>query len=397
VPRRILLLVTDLQIGGTPTVVRELATRLNAPPDVIVDVACLSTHGPVADQLEQNGVRVFPLNARGATDVGAINRLGRLARTNRYDTVFSFLIHANVAAAMITPFFPRVEFLQSIQTTQPYPRWHWLAQSIAHHAARKVVVPSPSVARAAQEWSDIPVEKILILANAIDAVQLSCDTGFQPVPSADAVESRPQAESPADEKQKHGLKTRLRRQPVPIGFIGRLDPIKRISDLIDAVKLLHGRIHLHIFGEGPERPVITQQISRLHLENLVSLHGAVARPQEALSQIEVLVLPSQAEGFGLVLIEAMACGIPVIGTNVPGIRDVIKPNETGLLVPPLTPAALAASIAKLLDDPALRARLQTAAFQDVQARFTWEIVLPQYRSLLGLSDRLTSTPPPLLF
>jgi glycosyltransferase involved in cell wall biosynthesis len=379
-----LLLITDLEIGGTPTVVRELATRLNTPPSVIVDVACLSPRGPVADQLERSGVWVVPLDARGPTDLGAITRLARLLRTNRYDTVFSFLIHANVAAATIAPFFPNVRFHQSIQTTQPYPRWHWLAQSIAQHAAERIVVPSSSVAKAAQRWADVPAEKILIIANAIDADRLASDTGFQPVRVALQFEDLPQAGPPDTTSRTHGLKTRVTTQPIPIGFIGRLDPIKRIDDLIDAVNLLQRRVHLHMFGEGPERERVTDQIARLRLQDRVTLHGAIAHPQEALSQIQLLVLPSLAEGFGLVLIEAMASRVPVVATNVPGICDVVRDNQTGLLVPPLSPPALAAAIAKLLDDKPLRTRLQLAAFQDVQRRFTWDIVLPQYRSLLDL-------------
>jgi glycosyltransferase involved in cell wall biosynthesis len=384
VARRILLLITDLEIGGTPTVVRELATRLHAPPGVIVDVACLAKRGPVADQLEHAGVRVFPLDAYGATDIGAFARLARLISANHYDTVFSFLIHANVAAASIAPLFRHVRFIQSIQTTQPYPRWHWLAQSLAHHAADRLVVPSPSVATVAQDWADISPESIAIIANAVDLRQFPRGAGFQPVLTGLVDEELGPAKSSFDEPRSHGLEARATRQPIPIGFIGRLDPIKRIDDLLKAVSLLNSRIHLHVFGEGPERGAITGQIDKLHLSNLVTMHGAVTRPQEALSQIGLLVLPSIAEGFGLVLIEAMAARVPVVATDVPGIRDVVKPNETGVLVPPLSPPALAAAIVRLLGDPQLYTRLQKAAYEDVQRRFTWDVVLPQYRSLLGL-------------
>ena len=94
------------------------------------------------------------------------------------------------------------------------------------------------------------------------------------------------------------------------------------------------------------------------------------------------MLPSLAEGFGLVLIEAMAAGVPVIATDVPGIRDVVRDGVTGLLVPPGDPAALAAAVARLSADPTLRHRLTTAARADVRDRFTWAAVLPAYRRLL---------------
>jgi glycosyltransferase involved in cell wall biosynthesis len=366
--RRILLLVTDLQIGGTPTVVRELAVRLNAPPGVVVDVACLAGHGAVVDQLNATGIRTFPLGACRATDFRIFPRLARLIAENQYDTVFSFLVHANAAAAIVAPFCRDVRFLQSIQTTQPEPRWHWRVQSMVQYAADRIVVPSPSVAAVAGKWADIPLESIVVIPNAIEMKDFSfCGTGAPPV-----------------QILKHGRGARATvDQPIPIGFIGRLDPIKRIPDLIEAMRLVKLPLHLHLFGEGAERKNIELMIRRLDLSRTVTLHGEIARPQEALKQIELLVLPSVVEGFGLVLIEAMAAGIPVVATDVPGIRDVVRNEQTGLLVPPYSPPPLGEAIERVLRDDSLRQRLIERGRRDVK-RFTWEVALPQYRSLLEL-------------
>lgn len=388
--RAILLLLTDLQIGGTPTVVRELAFRLNAPPGVRVDVACLAGRGPVADQLDSAGVRVFPLGARGAWDVSAICRLARLIPGQGYDTVFSFLLHANTAAAVVAPFFRNVRFLQSIQTTQPNPRWHWVVQSIVHHAAERVIVPSPSVAEVAERWADIPTEKITVIPNAIDLPP--CDTGFQPVPAIHRGEKSCQSMAPEFEHRQHGLKTRVTREPFVTGFVGRLDPIKRIPDLLHAIKLLDEHVRLDIFGEGSERKHIETLVRELQLSDRVTLHGAIADSRAALRQIDLLVLPSAAEGFGLVLIEAMAAGVPVVATNVAGIRDAVRDGETGLLVPPFAPADLAQAIEQLRGDAALRNRLIAQAREDVCQRFTWETVLPQYRQMLELYVPPPGTP-----
>jgi glycosyltransferase involved in cell wall biosynthesis len=373
VGRRILLLVTDLEIGGTPTVVRELAVRLNDPPSVVVEVACLADRGPVAGQLESAHIRTTVLTARGVSDLGAIGRLVRLIRDRGFDTVFSFLIHANAAAAASTPFCPGVRFFQSIQTTQPYPRWHWKLQSVIHHAAERIVVPSRSVADAAEHWADIPTRKMVIVPNAVDPQQFSRGTGFQPVRAM------------IQRRRSHGLKTRATGEPIPIGFIGRLDPIKRIPDLLHAVRLLHGKVHLHIFGTGSERSRIESLVRELGLSDAVTMHGAIERPQEALQQIDLLVLPSAAEGFGLVLIEAMAAGVPVVATDVAGIRDVVRNGETGLLVPAGSPPDLARAIDRILFDNGLRDRLVTEGHKDVARRFSWDVVLPRYRQLLGIA------------
>ena len=103
-PRRILLLLTDLKIGGTPKVVREIATRLHQPPQVAIHVACLARSGPVADQLRERGVPVTTLDAGGVGDWGVAGRLVKLIRRERFDTVASFLVHANAVAAIASVF-----------------------------------------------------------------------------------------------------------------------------------------------------------------------------------------------------------------------------------------------------------------------------------------------------
>ena len=107
-PRRILLLLTDLQIGGTPTVVRELATRLHRPAGgVHVEVACLKGWGPVADPLRDAGVTVTAFGATRPWQLpGVVRRVRRLVRERSIDTVFSFLVHANAVAAVASRRLP---------------------------------------------------------------------------------------------------------------------------------------------------------------------------------------------------------------------------------------------------------------------------------------------------
>src|SRR6266850_174049 len=173
---RILLLVTDLNIGGTPTVVRELAMRL-APHaragggDVLV--ASLAPRGAVSEQIEAAGIAVSALDAKGPRDARVVARLHRLIARERIETVFSFLVHANAAAAAVSLFARNVRFIQSIQTTQPEPKWHWKVQKLAQRAAEKIVVPSASVAEVARDWSDVAKRKIVVIPNAIEPGEFS--------------------------------------------------------------------------------------------------------------------------------------------------------------------------------------------------------------------------------
>ncbi len=366
VNRRILLLITDLNLGGTPTVVRELAVRLNRVAGVKVSVASLSGDGVVSGQLREAGVEVHALGARGVFDfVGTVRKLIGLIDDERFDTVFSFLVHANAVAATAATIRPGVRYLQSIQTTQARPRWHWWVQRLAAMKAERIVMPSMSVAIAARQRSGIRSRKWEIIPNAVEI------SDFTSIRRRDDIEA---------DRAFH------------IGFIGRLDPIKQVGDLIQAAGLMAGRattagvgIHVDVFGEGQERRALDSLVESLGLQNVVTLHGSVEHPAEALKRIDALVLPSKAEGFGLVLIEAMAAGVPVIATDVPGIRDVVTHEETGLLVPFGRSDALATAICRMRTDRTLREELIRRGREEVARRYTWERVLPEYQRVLVIT------------
>lgn len=357
-PLKVLFLVTDLEIGGTPRVVRDLAIRLRSP-EISTTVACLAPWGPVAGELLAEGVRVIELGATSSLQLPRVVR--DLVRHGKsFDVIFSFLMHANVVASIAARWLGGVRFIQSIQTTQPDPRWHWLLQGFAERAADRIVVPSVSVANVAQRWSRIAPYRIDVIPNAIDVERFV------------ALDLKP-----------------FTAPTTRVGFIGRLDPVKRVPDLVHAIAKT-SNAELHVFGDGDERPHIEQTISSLGLESRVTLHGVIPSASEALRRIDVLVLPSDAEGFGLVLIEAMAAGIPVIATDVAGIRDVVQHERTGLLVRARSPDAIAGAIERVRSDPALRASLITQARDHVRQRYTWDSVLAQYRTLLLGNPRRSS-------
>jgi glycosyltransferase involved in cell wall biosynthesis len=82
----------------------------------------------------------------------------------------------------------------------------------------------------------------------------------------------------------------------------------------------------------------------------------------------------------------MAAGVPVVACDVPGVRDVVRSEQTGLLVPPGDPVALARAIGRILSDSGLEARLTAAAYEDVKARFGWPGVMQKYRAILRLDE-----------
>ncbi|ELR96303.1 glycosyltransferase [Gloeocapsa sp. PCC 73106] len=138
---------------------------------------------------------------------------------------------------------------------------------------------------------------------------------------------------------------------------GRLNQQKGFSDLIKALVTVQKLIptHLWIIGEGELRPVLQSQIESLGLSESVRLLGFQANPYQYMAKADVFVLSSIYEGFGNVIVEAMACGTPVVATDCPyGPREIINSGVNGLLVKPGDSEALAEGIIQVLQDPQLQ-------------------------------------------
>lgn len=355
---RLLLLNTDLERGGTPTVVRELARRL--PTESLnVQVACLAPPGPLAAEIEAFGGRVTCFGVtKPWQSPAAVRRVRELVRERQIDTVLSFLVHANTVAALAARRLPGVRFFQSIQTVQPNPRWHWWVQRRVWRAAEKIIVPSEAVAAVARGRCGVPAERITVIPNALD---------------------------PADFPRVRVFEN----SAVRIGFLGRLDPVKDVPLFVRAVALAASReagvrVEGHIYGEGPECGTIEKSIATCGFAERFSLHGSVPTPQAALRDIDVLFLPSAGEGFGLVLIEAMAGGVPVVAMNSGGAADVVADRRNGLLLPVGGGAeeAFARLLEELIRRTAFREGLIANGLETVARRFAWNAVLPQYRLAL---------------
>jgi phosphatidylinositol alpha-mannosyltransferase len=161
-------------------------------------------------------------------------------------------------------------------------------------------------------------------------------------------------------------------------FVGRLDARKGFPTTVAAFERLvenHPDLRLVVAGEGPDRTAVgslTQGI-RQRVRMLGAVPNADLPPIHAACDV-YLGSSVGGESFGVVLVEAMAAGLPVVASDVPGYREVIRDDVEGLLVPPRDPAALAAAAARVLDDPTLAGRL-TAAGRERARTFDWSVVV----------------------
>jgi len=171
--------------------------------------------------------------------------------------------------------------------------------------------------------------------------------------------------------------------------VGRLAPEKGYDYIIQAASILRERgvdFSWLIIGEGPERTKIEESIRIHQLEDSVSLLGA--RPstevREAMMNSQLFVLASLSESAGMVYMEAMSTGTPVVGTNVMGVAEFVIEDTTGFLVPPGEPHALAQRIEKLLKDEATRNRMGSAGREHVLGNLNLERQVEKLLNLWGV-------------
>lgn len=177
--------------------------------------------------------------------------------------------------------------------------------------------------------------------------------------------------------------------------VGRLVPVKGFDLLIRAwarVAAERPNWQLDIWGEGPERARLQGLIDSQGLGHAVALRGATPEIEREMAAASMLVFPSLFEGFGMVLVEAMACGVPCVAFGCPcGPRDIITHGQDGLLVLPRNIPALADALLSLIDDPAERRRLGANAREKARA-FSLEAVAGQWMELFcSLTQSTDST------
>jgi len=160
-----------------------------------------------------------------------------------------------------------------------------------------------------------------------------------------------------------------------IGNVAALVPHKGQKDLIAAAARVVRAVpdaRFVILGEGELRPTLEQQVRSLGLERHVFLPGFRPDALSLQKSFDIFVMSSITEGLGSAMLDALACGTPVVGTYAGGIPEAIEHGRTGLLVKPHHPNDLAAAIVRLLKDPALRARLGAAGRAHVETAFSVE-------------------------
>jgi len=172
-----------------------------------------------------------------------------------------------------------------------------------------------------------------------------------------------------------------------IGIVGRLSEEKRHIDLIRAFSLVtdeYPRSRLIIVGDGPLKSRLLDEVSKLGLSKNVDFKGFQSDVSPYYKEMDIFVLPSRTEGFGIVLLEAMAYGLPVIAANKGGIREIVVNDENGLLMETSDRVALASAIKSLIKSPEKRRELGENARKLAEGKFHPQKYIDEHENLYEL-------------
>lgn len=290
-------------------------------------------------------------------------------RRTRPQLIVSFLSYFSVlTAARAAAVGARVVFNQQTPMSAflADADYHWrrrwdrrafsMATRIGYHLADAIVTTSKGVADDLVSQFGVAASRIRVVHNPVDIGAVTRAASEPLEPEYERAWSHP-----------------------AIVAAGRLADAKNYPLLIEAMAHLRRTVpaRLFILGQGEREGELRQQIARLELTDAVVLFGFQRNPWKYIARADAFALSSRYEGFGNVLVEAMACGVPVVATSSPGTREIVTPGVDGLLVEPHEPAALAAALARVLSDRGLHGRLSQAS-RATAARFALPTISAAY-------------------
>jgi len=337
---KVVHVIDHLGLGGSQTLMLDLLEARGPHVDASVWTLTDRALEASAARLESAGIQCASLGV-GATNPAGLIRLRSRMATERPDLVHTHLDSSNALGAIAALSLGRARPRVVCQIENDPSQHYGVAQRILLHLVAPWVdahiVIAPSLARAVRPTLEGRSRRVELIPPGIDVGRFE----------AGAVDP--------------GVVEALRAGAGRVvGTVGRLAAQKGLEILLDATPRLlsaDAGTRVLIVGGGPERAELEHRARNLGVASAVRFVGYTDDVVSAYRAMDVFVLPSRHEGFGLVFAEAMAAGVPVVGTRVVGSVDAVRDGETGLLVAPGDPAELAGAVLRLFSDPDLGGRL----------------------------------------
>jgi len=367
--------IDTMSVGGTEMNALRTAARLDRSK-FKVTVVTLRGEGPLTERYAEVGipVRRFPIfSLFGPATVRQAVQLARFLEQERVDVVHCHDQYSNfftVASARLA----RVPVVLSSKRWLHSTLAYRIVNGIGFRLSTRVLANSPAVASSLERDDRLASKRIVIVPNFVDEAAFTAPTDAQQ----------------HDWRRELGLHDGAR----VVGIVASLLRIKDHGTLLRAASILRHRwpdVRVVVVGAGPELAPLQALAETLGVMGLVRFAGLRPQVPSFHYLFEVSTLCSISEGFPNTLVEAMAAGRPVVATDVGGVRDAVRHDENGLVVPARNPEALAAAIDALLADPERGQTMGARGRERARSEFSADAVIGRlerlYEQLLAGSSR----------
>ena len=359
-PIKIFHLVGSLEVGGTEKGILLTVPRLNR--DRFLSVVCsITPRMPLQSELESQGIRTYTLGIDSRWDIRLVGGLLKLLRKERPDVLHSYLFHANMVSRVVGRLARVPIILNSERSVNQDGGFRMFVNHRTHRLATAVETNSEAGKSYVLRGLGADPSKVFVVHQGVDTLNSV---------SQDA----------------SGVRRALGLDPeaLVVGFVGRLHPVKGLSYCVRAFSTVVRELpeaRLVLVGDGPERAQLERLCDVEGVFDRVLFLGQRPDVAQIMSAMDVLVLPSLAEGLSRVVLEAMAMGKPVVATRVGGQSEAVVDGATGLLVPPAEPGALAQALLKVLSDRTVARQMGAEGRARVDSWFSVDHAVSRYEKL----------------
>jgi glycosyltransferase involved in cell wall biosynthesis len=370
-PLKVLQLIASLPVGGAEDLVAAMVAGLD-PTLFQVQAATIGPAGVVGQELTRAGHPVVSLglDLKRTPFWRIVAKVRALLKDARPDILHTHLYHPNLYGRLASLGMGICGVVASVHNSYTRVKlhrclWNFLLSAITD----KVLVSSPQVWQDVHTWDRVPAQKLEVFPYGIKVNDLD------------------NAVDPAHVRAELGVKGFV------LGLVGRLEEQKGQRYLLAAVPNLSREIPnltVLLVGEGREQEALRRQAEELGIAPLVHFLGTRRDLPRLFRAMDVFVQPSLWEGLPLTLLMAMGARLPVVGTRVSGVTEIIEDGKNGRLADPGDSQAITAAILELYRRPELRSRMGAAARQTIVTKYSQEAMLRRLEGLyLGIMEKKT--------
>lgn len=359
----VLHLIDGLTFGGAETLLRDLASGLERRGYRIT--VGYSTPGPFVQELADKGLTLKRIPRLALVDPIFLVRMVRLMRSDPPQIVHTHLFKSDFHGRLAARIANVPVVVSTLHNNDVWAR-NWLLGHLYGATARfadRLIAVSPEVREFHLAKTGVPEDKLMVIENSVDVSHFE---GHEAEARAIRAEFEVAEDAPL------------------FGIVGRLKPQKDLPTFLHAAaEILREQpdARFLVVGDGPLQDELEAQADELGLRPALVFTGMRKDVPAILSALDALVLSSLWEGLPVILLEAMAAGLPVVSTAVDGVQGVALPDETALLVPVSDPKALAQACLRLARDLALRESMGRAGKARVTKRYSLDAMIDRISAL----------------